>query len=133
MGPYGPQPGPGPNPDWAPTRARASITRNVPQQSHNLKTKQIELSLILLKYFYIFFGKISKFLVEKNMCKRCVFFLEGFALVRARAKPARDHMGPDGPMWAHMGPYGPIYARKIKKIRKQIPLIGTFKVPITLP
>ena len=23
MGPYGPQPGPGPNPDWAPTRARA--------------------------------------------------------------------------------------------------------------
>ena len=22
MGPYGPQPGPGPNPDWAPTRAR---------------------------------------------------------------------------------------------------------------
>ena len=25
MGPYGPQPGPGPNPDWAPTRARASM------------------------------------------------------------------------------------------------------------
>ena len=23
MGPYGPQPGPGPNPDWAPTRALA--------------------------------------------------------------------------------------------------------------
>ena len=23
MGPYGPQPGPGPNPDWVPTRARA--------------------------------------------------------------------------------------------------------------
>ena len=22
MGPYGPQPGPGPNPDWAPSRAR---------------------------------------------------------------------------------------------------------------
>ena len=25
MGPYGPQPGPGPNPDWAPTRARAIV------------------------------------------------------------------------------------------------------------
>ena len=25
MGPYGPQPGPGPNPDWAPTRARAYV------------------------------------------------------------------------------------------------------------
>ena len=25
-GPYGPQPGPGPNPDWAPTRARVGST-----------------------------------------------------------------------------------------------------------
>ena len=25
MGPYGLQPGPGPNPDWAPTRARAAV------------------------------------------------------------------------------------------------------------
>ena len=41
-----------------------------------------------------------------------MFFLDGFALVRARAGPIRAHMDP---YWAYMGPHGPIWARKIQK------------------
>ena len=57
--------------------------------------------------------------------RRCVlkkheFFLEAFALIRARA----------GPIRAHMGPYGP---EKFQEIRNKIRLIGAFKVLCTLP
>ena len=39
-----------------------------------------------------------------KMCvKKNVFFLEGFALIRARAGPIRAHIGPYKPLWAHKG------------------------------
>ena len=45
MGPYGPQPGPGPNPDWAPTRARAYLMLSVVPR--NCKNAAILLVMII--------------------------------------------------------------------------------------
>ena len=44
------------------------------------------------------------------MCvTRNMFFLEGFALIRARAGPIQAHIGPYEPIWAHIEPIlGPI-------------------------
>ena len=55
------------------------------------------------------------------MCiKESVYFLEGFALIRARA----------GPILALISPYGP---EKSAKIRKRFALIWDFNGPVTLP
>ena len=49
------------------------------------------------------------------------FFLEGFALIQARAGPILAHMGPHGPLWAHMGP---ARARmRAKSSRKNAPFV----------
>ena len=58
------------------------------------------------------------------------FFLEGFALIRARAGPIRAYMDPYGPIWALMGLYGP---EKSQKIHKQFAFIGAFKGPCLHP
>ena len=58
-------------------------------------------------------SKTTFFYKDAFKDKKSLFFLEGFALIRARAGPIRAHMGPHGPLWAHiwahMGPFGPIY------------------------
>ena len=79
-GPYGPQPGPGPNPDWAPTRARASSHRGGGRRVTG--------------------GRPG----GRRRLTAAVGW--GHAGSRGVGQGAGVHAvrGPYGPLWAHMGP-----------------------------
>ena len=88
MGPYGPQPGPGPNPDWALLSLRQPWQTPNPHANIKLQNR---------------YRRDTRSMSVMNE------FLDIEHLIPApHIGPGWGPYGPIGPLWAHKGPYGPI-------------------------